>query len=213
MALTFISGYVNSYTYATQGRRFAGVQTGNLLSFAIKLSENNIKEALNFLLPIFVFMLGQAAAYFLHRWAHKQGFHWYLFSSLILTFTALITALFTPFISSFFTVSALAFFASLQVETFKSLRGAHYANVMMTGNIKNAAYLFTKGIYEANKELLLIARNTFIIILTFALGVGMSMALTFRFGEASLFGLLCPLLYLNYLLAEEAFLSSKKYSD
>lgn len=39
MTLCFISGYVNAFTYMTQGKRFAGVQTGNLLSFAIRLSE------------------------------------------------------------------------------------------------------------------------------------------------------------------------------
>ena len=33
MMLCFISGYVNAFTYMTQGKRFAGVQTGNLLFF------------------------------------------------------------------------------------------------------------------------------------------------------------------------------------
>lgn len=148
MTLCFISGYVNAFTYMTQGKRFAGVQTGNLLSFAIRLSEQQLKEALQFLLPMLVFMLGQSFTYFMHRWATKKGLHWYLLSSFILTGLAFGTALFTPFLPSNVTVAALAFFASIQVDTFKTLRGASYANVMMTGNIKNAAYLLTKGLYE-----------------------------------------------------------------
>lgn len=148
MTLCFISGYVNAFTYMTQGKRFAGVQTGNLLSFAIRLSEQQLKEALQFLLPMIVFMLGQSFTYFMHRWATKKGLHWYLLSSFILTGIAFGTALFTPFLPSNVTVAALAFFASIQVDTFKTLRGASYANVMMTGNIKNAAYLLTKGLYE-----------------------------------------------------------------
>lgn len=58
MTLCFISGYVNAFTYMTQGKRFAGVQTGNLLSFAIRLSEQQLKEALQFLLPMIVLCLG-----------------------------------------------------------------------------------------------------------------------------------------------------------
>lgn len=72
MTLCFISGYVNAFTYMTQGKRFAGVQTGNLLSFAIRLSEQQLKEALQFLLPMIVFMLGQSFTYFMHRWATKK---------------------------------------------------------------------------------------------------------------------------------------------
>ena len=60
MMLCFISGYVNAFTYMTQGKRFAGVQTGNLLFLAIRLSENQLQEALQYLLPVTVFMLGQS---------------------------------------------------------------------------------------------------------------------------------------------------------
>ncbi|MGT2934489.1 YoaK family protein [Streptococcus castoreus] len=203
MMLCFISGYVNAFTYMTQGKRFAGVQTGNLLSFGIYLSENKHDQALQFLLPILVFMLGQSFTYFMHRWANQKGLHWYLLSSFILTGIALLTALLTPFLSSFFTVSALAFFAAIQVDTFKTLRGASYANVMMTGNIKNAAYLLTKGFCEKNKEITHIGRNTLIVILAFACGVICSTLLSLAYGEYALAPMLLPLLYVNYLLAQE----------
>ncbi|HEP1439731.1 TPA: DUF1275 domain-containing protein [Streptococcus pyogenes] len=203
MTLCFISGYVNAFTYMTQGKRFAGVQTGNLLSFAIRLSEQQLKEALQFLLPMIVFMLGQSFTYFMNRWATKKGLHWYLLSSVMLTGLAFGTALFTPFLPSNVTVAALAFFASIQVDTFKTLRGASYANVMMTGNIKNAAYLLTKGLYEKNHELTHIGRNTLIVILAFAVGVVCSTLLCIAYGEYALMPILMPLLYVNYLLAQE----------
>lgn len=203
MTLCFISGYVNAFTYMTQGKRFAGVQTGNLLSFAIRLSEQQLKEALQFLLPMIVFMLEQSFTYFMHRWATKKRLHWYLLSSVMLTGLAFGTALFTPFLPSNVTVAALAFFASIQVDTFKTLRGASYANVMMTGNIKNAAYLLTKGLYEKNHELTHIGRNTLIVILAFAVGVVCSTLLCIAYGEYALMPILMPLLYVNYLLAQE----------
>ncbi|VTS37218.1 membrane protein [Streptococcus porcinus] len=40
-ALTFISGYVNTFTFLTQGRRFAGVQTGNVMYLAIRIVEKD----------------------------------------------------------------------------------------------------------------------------------------------------------------------------
>lgn len=203
MMLCFISGYVNAFTYMTQGKRFAGVQTGNLLSFAIRLSEKQLEEALQFLLPMLVFMLGQSFTYFMHRWAKQKGLHWYLLSSFILRGIAFGTALFTPFLPSNFTVAALAFFASIQVDTFKTLRGASYANVMMTGNIKNAAYLLTKGLYEKNQEITHIGRNTLIVILAFACGVVCSTILSLTYDEYALTPILIPLLYVNYLLAQE----------
>lgn len=203
--LTFISGYVNAFTYVTQGKRFAGVQTGNLLSFAIRLAEYRFDQAFNFLIPIIAFMLGQSFTYFMHKWSNKHQLHWYLLSSSMLTTIAFITTIVTPFSSQFVTVSALAFFASIQVDTFKSLRGASYANVMMTGNIKNAAYLLTKGIYEKNGELILIGRNTLVIVVTFVIGVICSTVLSHHFGEIALGAMLIPLVYVNYLLTAEYF--------
>ena len=107
----------------------------------------------------------------MNRWANKHQLHWYLLSSFALTQVAIVTIILTPFLPSSFTVAGLAFFASIQVDTFKSLRGAPYANMMMTGNIKNAAYLLTKGLYEKNSDIFLIARNTIIIIGGFIFGV------------------------------------------
>lgn len=202
-ALTFISGYVNAFTYVTQGKRFAGVQTGNLLSFAIRLSQHNYDQALNFVLPMAFFMIGQSFTYFMHRWSNKHQLHWYLLSSVTLTIIALITAVVTPVLPQFVTVAALAFFASIQVDTFKSLRGAPYANVMMTGNIKTAAYVLTKGLYEKNGELILIARNIFVIIVTFVFGVICSTYFSRHYGEMALWAMLIPLAYVNYLLVTE----------
>lgn len=74
---------------------------------------------------------------------------------------------------------------------------------MMTGNIKNAAYVLTKGLYENNRELIQIGRNTLIIIMTFVLGVICSTLLSYHFGEMALSAMLFPLAYVNYLLLAE----------
>ena len=39
--LTFISGYLNAFTFVTQGGRFAGVQSGNVIATAYHLALGN----------------------------------------------------------------------------------------------------------------------------------------------------------------------------
>ena len=41
---TFISGFVNAYTYTTQQGSFAGVQTGNLLLLAISMVKEHLRR-------------------------------------------------------------------------------------------------------------------------------------------------------------------------
>lgn len=74
---------------------------------------------------------------------------------------------------------------------------------MMTGNVKNAAYQLTKGLYEKNKEIITIGRNTALVIITFIIGAMLSTLLSLKYGEYSLGFVLLPLAYVNYLLGKE----------
>lgn len=203
ISLTFISGYINAFTFMTQGKRFAGIQSGNVASLAMSLAQGQLNRALDFLVPIFFFMLGQTFTYLMHGWANKHNIHWYLFSSFVLSVMAIIISILTPFMPSFVTVAGLSLFASIQVDTFKSLRGASYANVMMTGNVKNAAYQLTKGLCEKNKEMVVIGRNTALVILTFILGAATATLLTIQLSEKALAFVLIPVFYVNYILGKE----------
>lgn len=203
VTLTFISGYVNAFTYVTQRERFAGVQTGNLLCFGINLAKGDWSRSFDFLLPIIVFMLGQSFTYLTHVWSNKHNYHWYRIASRVLLGVATVAVIITPFVPDYYTIICLAFFASVQVDTFKTLRGANYASVMMTGNVKNAAYLLTKGYVEKNRELQLIGHNTFLVLISFVLGVFCSTTLSLHFGEWALAGMLIPLVYLKALLRED----------
>ncbi len=61
----------------------------------------------------------------------------------------LLTIILSPIMPASFTIASLAFVASIQVETFRRLRGAPYANVMMTGNVK---MLLISGLKELLKR-------------------------------------------------------------
>ena len=198
--LTFISGYLNDFTFVTQGGRFAGVQSGNVIATAYHLALGNWQQVFNFSIPILFFALGQFFTYAARKWFLKKGLYWHFSSSLIMTFLVLLAVLVTPLVSHHLTMAILAFVASIQVETFRKLHGASYANVMMTGNVKNAAYLWFMGIMEKDRDLQKKGKNILYIIISFMIGVSISTRLSLIFGEHALTALLLPLLYVNLQL-------------
>lgn len=201
--LTFISGYLNAFTYVTQGGRFAGVQSGNVISLAYYMTKGDFVQVLNFCVPILFFVIGQFFTYLARKYFEKQSWSWHFGSSLIMLICILLTIFLSPMMPASFTIASLAFVASIQVETFRRLRGAPYANVMMTGNVKNAAYLWFKGMIERDAELKKTGRNILLTIIGFMLGVISATQLSFQFKEYALIGILLPVLYINYQLWQE----------
>ncbi|HFI0037063.1 TPA: YoaK family protein [Streptococcus suis] len=202
-SLTFISGYLNAFTYVTQGGRFAGVQSGNVISLAFYMAKGEFDQVVNFCIPILFFVFGQFFTYLARRYFEKQSWSWHFGSSLIMLICILLTIFLSPMMPASFTIASLAFVASIQVETFRRLRGSPYANVMMTGNVKNAAYLWFKGMIERDAELKKTGRNILLTIIGFMLGVVIATQLSFQFKEYALIGILLPVLYINYKLWQE----------
>lgn len=195
--LTFISGFINAFTYITQDGIFAGVQSGNVIMWAHHAAQGNWHKVLDFTIPIVFFMIGQCLTYIIHKWFIKRRGLWYFGASFIMLVIVIVTAIMTPFLPSIFPVTTLALVASIQVESFRSLRGEPYANVMMTGNVKNAALFCFRGLVEKNPHLLRTGKNIFIVIFTFALGVAVSTLLSQRLGEYALIFAIIPLLYVT----------------
>ncbi|WP_057491188.1 YoaK family protein [Streptococcus orisasini] len=206
MLLTFVSGFIDAYTYITQGGRFASMQTGNLLYMTINIAEGRFKEAFSFLIPIIFFILGQFFYYFLRKWVTPKNVRWHKLSTYVLFILLAAIAVSSPLLPSIFTIAGLAFFASIQLATFKRVRGYTYTNTMMTGNIKNAAYLFLKGSVEKDKQILRQSIYIITVIITFMVGVLLSTVMCRYLTENSLYILLLPMLMLVYLLnIEKAF--------
>lgn len=205
LLVTFISGFVNAYTFHTQGGRFAGAQTGNVIMMMVYLAKGSLREVASYLLPLLVFMLGQVLAYVARRWARKKGLRWHAFGSKLLFVLLLFTAVISPApaIGSNTTIALLALFSSLLLDTFRRVRGLAYANVMMTGNVKNASQLLVMGLVEKNPAIRQQAYLAFSAIFGFMLGVLGASLIVAYFVEHSLFVLLVPLLILNYIIVTE----------
>ena len=57
--LSFISGYINAFTYNNAGELFAGAQTGNVIFYGTTFCKRKSWKAVEFLIPIISFMIGQ----------------------------------------------------------------------------------------------------------------------------------------------------------
>lgn len=197
---TFVSGFINAYTYTTQGGSFAGVQSGNLLLLAINLTRGSFDKLLTYIIPILFFCLGQGLSYGLRQYARYKGYQWHIFVSGILIVLLLIIASLSPLLPSYFTLAGLALFASIKVDTFKRVRDMTYASVMMTGNIRNMAHHFVKGCCEKDKTLLKHAFYTMLVVVACFLGAVVGTLLAGQFHEYSLYFLLIPLSLLYWIL-------------
>lgn len=201
--LTFVSGYIDAYTFHTQGQRFAAVQTGNLIYFAMALAEQNWVRVFDYAVPLLVFSFGQWFNHSIRRHITVSNLRWHAFGSHMMLIILVLTALTANHLPPTLTITGLSFFASIQVDTFKRLRGAPYGNVMMTGNIKNAAHLLSKGFLEKNRQFKKEGLLVYGVILSFVVGIIISTYVTSHFEEYALYLAIIPVLLLNYWLINE----------
>lgn len=201
--LTFVSGFLNAFTFITQEGRFAGIQSGNVVYMAFYLAQGQLDDAVQFFVPIAFFALGQCFTYLMRRYFVKNKWPWHLSSSVVILGLVLLSCVLNPILNPFMTVAILAFVASIQVESFRYIRGLPYANVMMTGNVKNAAHLLFKGFIEKDIQLRKKGYHILLIILTFMLGVCVATILVNKFQENALIFCLFPLSYITFQLWKE----------
>src|SRR3954449_5282263 len=62
LLLTLTNGFMDAHTFYVRGGVFANVQTGNVIFFALDLSERRVSAAMAHLWPILAFMVGVGLA-------------------------------------------------------------------------------------------------------------------------------------------------------
>ena len=88
--LSFISGYINAFTYNNAGELFAGAQTGNVIFMALHFAKGNLEKAVEFLIPIISFMMGQIFIYCFRNFFQRRGHKGYIHSSLLMLFIMIV---------------------------------------------------------------------------------------------------------------------------
>ena len=166
------------------------------------LMEGNIAHSLNYLLPIFAFIVGVFIAEQLQgRLKEKKSLHWRQFIVLIEIITLLLVG-FIPGSLNNIANMLVSFSCALQVQSFRKVNGNTYASTMCIGNIKSATARLSAFFRTKNKTYLHQSMHYFGIIVIFAIGAGLGGVISKQLGYPTIW-ISCAILLIPLILMHE----------
>lgn len=134
--LTIANGSLDAHTFLVRGGVFANVQTGNVIFFAIHLSQKNWTSSLSRLWPIFAFVAGVALASLIKSGRVESFVPQPLRWTMGIQAAGLAAFGFVPATvpQSLVTVP-ISFLAGMQIGLFRSIGDLMYMPVATTGNL------------------------------------------------------------------------------
>ncbi|MDR0899271.1 MAG: DUF1275 domain-containing protein [Lactobacillaceae bacterium] len=169
--LTFVSGFVDGNTFAFDGGRFAGLQTGNVIQGGIALAKGQFPHALTFAVPFVGFILGVMVNTLVKRRFKNHPRIIFEEVALAIQIAGLsATTLFSVFLNQTIEIGLLSFFMAMQVDSFGKLRGGTVATVFTTGNTKTFASNLMTGISTKDVTALKTAGRYLLVIGGFFVG-------------------------------------------
>ena len=181
--LAFTGGLTDAYTYICRGNVFANAQTGNIVLLGINAADGRWIKALLYFIPIVSFVLGVAFSELIKkRFKDSRTVHW----RQIILGIEVAFLLGVGFIPSgkYDTLAniSVAFMCSLQVQSFRKIKGNAYATTMCTGNLRSATENLFKYRQTCDKKLLFNSIQYYCVILIFIFGAASGAWLTNIFG-------------------------------
>ena len=188
--LAVIGGYLDAYTYIARGQVFANAQTGNVMFLAMNIACGDIMKALFYVPPIIAFVLGILIAEQIKKRMDGGRLHWRQYV-LLLELAVIIIVSFLPHgkvmgirLDTVANV-LISFVCSLQVQSFRKIRGILCATTMCTGNLRSGTEALSTAIFAKDKESLHKAGKFYAIVLFFIIGAVISTFVTTAFSEKS----------------------------
>ena len=136
LLLTITNGFMDSHTFYVRGGVFANVQTGNVIFFAINVSEGKMAAALAHVWPILAFMVGVLLAAYVKSGRAERMVPHPLRWTMIVEVLALFVIGFVPVtVAHSFVTVPIAFLAALQMGLFRNIGDLAYLPVATTGNL------------------------------------------------------------------------------
>lgn len=188
--LAVVGGYLDAYTYIARSQVFANAQTGNIMFLAMNIASGDIIKALSYIPPIIAFIFGILIAEQIKKRLDGGRIHWRQYV-LLLELAVIIAVSFLPKgrIGSIRldTVAnvLISFVCSLQVQSFRKIRGIVCATTMCTGNLRSGTEALSVFFQSKNKKVLHKAGKFYAIVLIFIIGAVLGTLLTQLFQEKS----------------------------
>jgi uncharacterized membrane protein YoaK (UPF0700 family) len=171
LLLTLANGFLDAYTYVARGGVFANVQTGNVILFAIDVSEAQIAAALAHVWPLLAFIAGVAlASHIKSGRAERVVPHPLRWTMAVQAGALAIIGCVPDTVPHSWVTVPISFLAAMQIGLFRTVSDLAYLPVATTGNMMRLVEAGYDGFVERNAE----GRRGFrvygALILTFAGG-------------------------------------------
>lgn len=197
--LALSGGFQDAYTYNIRDEVFSNAQTGNVVLMSQHLMMGKWRTALSYLLPIIAFALGVLVAEQIqNRYKSSKRIHW---RQIVVLFEVVILFLvgFMPSKWNMIATMLVSFTCSMQVQSFRKVRGYGYASTMCIGNLRSGTESLSVYIRSRNKEALRKTMYYYGIIFVFAIGAGLGGILTIHLGFKAIW-ISCLLLIVSCIL-------------
>ena len=180
--LALAGGFMDAYSYMARGKVFANAQTGNILLFAVAVSEGRPADSLRYLLPVVSFAIGIAlAAAVRTRFGHLSRLHWRQLA-LAVEILILFSVSFFPPEHHLAANSLTSLACGIQVQAFRKIEGNGIATTMCIGNLRAGVQALHEYHIAHDREELRRGALYFAVIIFFALGAVAGTLLVFRYG-------------------------------
>lgn len=135
--LSFVGGFVDTYTFITRGGMFASAQTGNIIFLAANIATGDWQQGFLKFVTILAFWVGTIFAAIWTKFMDQT--HYWRVTALLPELIMLIALGFLPqTLSNYYLLPPLAICMALQNSLYDVVAGHGYANVMATANLKHA---------------------------------------------------------------------------
>ncbi|PWM25935.1 MAG: DUF1275 domain-containing protein [Oscillospiraceae bacterium] len=171
LSLAFVGGFLDAYTYLTRGGVFANAQTGNIVLMSLAAARADLAAVGYYLLPILAFFAGVLLSERLRTGQPgHSGSDWMLWVLGLEALLAFVIGWVPVQVPHLWVNTTVSFLCSLQVNTFRKIRGLPYATTMCTGNLRSAAEHFSRFLFAADGASLEHSCGYLLVIALFCLG-------------------------------------------
>lgn len=197
LLLASVGGFLESYSFLSRDGVFANCQTGNIVLLAMYLAQGDFLRVLSYLIPILSFVGGVLLTEVIRIVSGNAKIHWRQYILLLEILLLALTGLIPSGKYNIVATTLIAFSCSMQVESFRKVKGSVYATTMCTGNLRSGTFQLFQYIAKKDIAGLKRAGDYFSVIALFMAGAILGGITTGIWGEKAIF-LSCAVLLLAF---------------
>ncbi len=182
--ITFLGGFINSYSFFVRGGLFVSMHTGNLARMGIAVYQNNMIDLWAALMPVIGCLIGCTIAQIIKHHVQKKSDFFQYQLSVFVEFVALFIAVFIPLtVSNSLVCFFLATTTGYQLSTFRTFEGAGHNTTIASGNIRTLGHHIGDCIVQKDAHSFFITFKYFFAVISFPIGAAFGAYLSNIYGQ------------------------------